>query len=174
MEESAAQTTGGDFESTPQSNLGICGKCQRRMSHDIPQPGLSQGEGARALRLWKHQRGIGRTANRVPQNVTGEILSPAERMQVRAGIKARFKRILKVIVGLRLSVPIAFQSPWVPALTPISTGVKKMTVGHGWGRAEVSVSWQKWNGKRQIIWQEQNEHRQHWTRPKTAPTRWPR
>ena len=70
------------------------------MSHDIPQPGLSQGEGDRTLRLWKHQRGIGWTTNRVPKNVTGEILFPAERMQVRAGIKARFKRILKVIVAL--------------------------------------------------------------------------
>jgi hypothetical protein len=44
--------------------------------------------------------GIGRTTKRVTENVIGEILSPGERTQVRAGIESNFQRTRKVNVPL--------------------------------------------------------------------------
>jgi hypothetical protein len=44
--------------------------------------------------------GIGRTTKQVTENVTGEILSPGERTQVRAGNNTYFKRTHKLIVAL--------------------------------------------------------------------------
>jgi hypothetical protein len=51
----------------------------------LPHPGLLPKEKEnRSPRLWKTSGGIGRRAFEQTENVTGEILSPGERTQVRA------------------------------------------------------------------------------------------